>query len=51
MSDTESQDRHAAPPEELESYEPPRIETLGTVAELTTGTGAGGGDTDTISGM
>ena len=49
MSDTESQDRHTATPEEPESYEAPRIETLGTVAELTTGGGGGGGDVESVS--
>jgi hypothetical protein len=52
MSSTGSQDRGAAWPEELETYEPPRIETLGTVTDLTMGVeGAPTGDTGTLSNL
>jgi hypothetical protein len=52
MTEIESTDRdhvRDGKPGEREAYEPPRITSLGTVDELTTGGGGGPGDADSIS--
>jgi hypothetical protein len=52
MSEIEPTDRgHAGQGtlEERDAYEPPRIVVLGTVVELTSGGGAGGGDAGCVS--
>jgi hypothetical protein len=52
MTEIESTDRdhvRDGKPGEGEAYEPPRITSLGTVDELTTGGNAPGGDTGSMS--
>jgi hypothetical protein len=52
MSEIESTHRDHASDEtraEHEAYEPPRITSLGTVGELTSGGGGGPGDVDSVS--